>query len=465
MSPLDDELRALLSDRAAAVPPAPDPLGGIERRARRMRRNRVAASVAGSALMVAAVAVAVPSLLPDRDDDRSIVATQPPTGAASPSAAALSPAALDPQHPWAYRGDPAVIAGNELVTLRAEWTTKHPGTTLTPLFGQVYEPSAKPEIVFVSTAQGSDRWGLATSSEGGWDFVYDEALPFGTKVLMAVLPGDEVPRLLAVAAPSTGAIQYAADGTSFRDIQLHGSAELFGSPGTQVETTQAGVGIVALEGDTSRDVVRVLDGDGDLDNPVFQGPAPDAGAGSDGAPTAATPANLLTWPTAGTLDPAISAAVTAGYASAVAAKPTDVEVRVLLAQMDGTGRTVVLAQGWVHGNDASNYLWWGNSDGSGGAGLLGKPTDVGPAVLVALVPAQGKGVQTLVVVGEPKAAHVGYTSTPTGAFNTVEGGRAVLIDRSTDAPSGDRVRLTDKAGGLLFRSDLQQAVCTTMVCG
>ena len=182
MSPLDDELRSLFAGRASAVSPAPDPLGGIERRAKRMRRNRVAAAVIGTAVAVAALAIAVPAVLPDRvsDDGSQQFATHQPSPSSSVSAAAL-----DPQHPWSYRGDPAVVAGNELVTLRAEWTTKHPGTTLTPLFGQVYEPSAKPEIVFVSTAQGSDRWGIATSSEAGWSFPYDEVLPFGTKVLMA----------------------------------------------------------------------------------------------------------------------------------------------------------------------------------------------------------------------------------------------------------------------------------------
>lgn len=48
MSPIDDELRTALQRRATAVPPSPDPLAGIERRAGRMRRNRVAVSVAGS---------------------------------------------------------------------------------------------------------------------------------------------------------------------------------------------------------------------------------------------------------------------------------------------------------------------------------------------------------------------------------------------------------------------------------
>ncbi len=54
MSPIDDELRAALHGRAKALAPAPDPLAGIEARARRIQRNRVGAAVAGSALAVAA---------------------------------------------------------------------------------------------------------------------------------------------------------------------------------------------------------------------------------------------------------------------------------------------------------------------------------------------------------------------------------------------------------------------------
>src|SRR3954451_8810401 len=130
MTPIDDELRNLLHARADVVKPAPDPLGGIERRARRMRRNRVAASVAGAALAVSAVAFAVPLLRPGSDSGATQFATQPPSAQPSASPVTVPAGALDPQHPWAYRGDPAVIAGNELVTLRAEWSAKHPGATL-----------------------------------------------------------------------------------------------------------------------------------------------------------------------------------------------------------------------------------------------------------------------------------------------------------------------------------------------
>jgi hypothetical protein len=75
---------------------------------------------------------------------------------------------------------------------------------------------------------------------------------------MAALPGDELARLMVLSAPSTGDIGYAADGTTFTSMM-----------------TAAGVGVHPLEGDTSKDAVRVLDGDGNEDDPVFRGPAPD----------------------------------------------------------------------------------------------------------------------------------------------------------------------------------------------
>ena len=71
MSPLDDELHDALHGRAATIVPPPDPMAGIERRAKGIRRRRLAASVAGGALALSAVAVAVPALLPDSGRGRA----------------------------------------------------------------------------------------------------------------------------------------------------------------------------------------------------------------------------------------------------------------------------------------------------------------------------------------------------------------------------------------------------------
>jgi hypothetical protein len=261
MSPLDDELRSLLHARADVLSPAPDPLAGIEQRAKRIRRTRVAAAVAGSALVVAAIGVAVPSLIPARGGGAGVATTTEPTPSASATAAA-PPGALDPQHPWEYRGNKKVIAANELASLQSEWQTKHPGATVKPLYGSIYESSRRPEIAFVSTGGGQDRWGVATSSEAGWTWLHDEVLAPATTALLAALPGDEVGRLLVIAAPTTGQIEYAKDGSSFRPL-------------TGVAPDIPGVAYAPLEGDTSHDLVRVLDGNGDMDHPVFLGPAPD----------------------------------------------------------------------------------------------------------------------------------------------------------------------------------------------
>jgi hypothetical protein len=83
MTPLDDELRSMFTSRADAVAPAADPLGGIERRAKRMRRNKVGASIAGAVLAVAAIAIAVPSLVPD--DNGAIEQPANPSVTAQPS--------------------------------------------------------------------------------------------------------------------------------------------------------------------------------------------------------------------------------------------------------------------------------------------------------------------------------------------------------------------------------------------
>src|SRR4051812_38777928 len=139
MTPIDDELRHVLHARADVLAPSPDPLGGIERRAKRMRRNRVAASVAGAALAVSAVAIAIPLLGSNDDGSTTQFASQAPSPQPSAtSQAALPPSALDPQHPWAYRGDPGLLRNGNLETFQRDWALKHPGSTVAPLYGHVY---------------------------------------------------------------------------------------------------------------------------------------------------------------------------------------------------------------------------------------------------------------------------------------------------------------------------------------
>ncbi len=440
MSPLDDELRTLLSARAGQVAPSPDPLAGIESRAGRMRRNRIAASVAGAAVVFAALGLAVPAVLPDRDTGAVQFATPSPSpsssaarpvsswptrGNATPDALAFARAQyatqsgrpadqvdtrllwggspdngpqvlvllggpvaaggsftpedvvlvyyaedgekrlvgrdplddgarevnravdtgsgqyvvaigepgtqriryssdgnktwaaepitdgvstfgreavsgqsdnleytfsdgdslatpvqgqyvgsgtpgastdyrLDPADPWTYRGSQAALGNGNLEAFAREWATREgvaeKTVVFTPLYGEVYEPSRQPVVLYLARSRGGDwHWGVVSGSESGPRFEHDEVLREGRQALVAALPGDEVGRLLVVASPKAGQATYSPDGSS---------------PRPMTDLT-AGVWITALDGDRARDRVVVLDGNGDLDRPLYDDLAPD----------------------------------------------------------------------------------------------------------------------------------------------------------------------------------------------
>ena len=244
MTPIDDELRAALQGRASALAPAPDPLAGIERRAKRIQRTRIGAAVAASALAVSAIAVAVPALQNATSSGPDV----PPfaTAPASPTPAADSPYVLDPDAPWTYRGDDLELLGpGTLATIEVELAGKRGASDveLTPLWGQVYEPSQQFTLVYLAEVDGELRWGVSqTPTESGPEFLVDEALPDPAYALAAALPGDEVGRLVVVAAPQT-TLEYGPDGAS-------GFTEMF--------ELENGVGTIALEGDPTTDSYRVL---------------------------------------------------------------------------------------------------------------------------------------------------------------------------------------------------------------
>jgi len=452
MSPIDDELRSLFTSRADLLAPAPDPLAGIESRARRMRRNRVAASVAGTALAVAAIAAVVPAVLPEKvaDGGGSQFADVTPTPTASAPDRAFAPQSLDPANPWPFRGTESVLIDGGQQSLTDQWRAKHAGSSLTPLYGQVYEPSNAGEVVFVASGPDGDRWAVATTSESGWQILVDNALAPDTKALLAALPGDEVPRLLVLTSPAIGDIAYAPDGTTFRSYE--------GSDG--------GVSVVPLEGDTSRDAVRVLDGNGDLDKPVFLGPAPDFVAGSGAA---AAPNNLVTWPSRGaTPDAAFLEKALNAFAQGLGAKRSDVEGKVLFAGDDDARNVFVFGQAWIKGSDAHTFGYSVNGKGEA-TPFLGPITAKNPDVLAFVVAAgTGQSTETLVVVPDPAVAKVLY-GVAASEYDVKGAGQenlngVVLIDRDPRA-QGDKLKLLDGSEKVLFEGEVASLLCGIKECG
>ena len=276
MSPLDDELRGALSSRTRAIDPPPDFFAGVERRATRMRRQKVGAAVAGSALAVTGLGLGGPLVA----SSLTGTAPSPVDRATSAPAPAVDRFALDPADPWAYRGVPLDELGDGLLEAVREQVAAVRGVgadvALTPLYGQLHEPSQQAELVFLAQVDGVSGWGVARASESGPQLLVDEPLSPGTTALSAALPGEAVSRLVVVAAEATD-VQYCTDGPA--SCQSMGAGD--------------GVGQTVLDGDTSGDAYRVLAPDGTV---VAEGPAPDGEVleGEPEGPGTGTPAEVDT---------------------------------------------------------------------------------------------------------------------------------------------------------------------------
>ena len=445
---LDDELRTVLHGRATAVPASPDPLAGIERRASRIRRNRVAASVAGSVLAVAAIASAVPLLQSAASappPDAPTVASAEPTTSPVPEPTAVvttSPYALDPDRPWPYRGAPLEQLGTGTVeTIAREYAVQHrvpeSAVELTPLYGQIYEPSGQAELVFLATVDGAARWGVAQSSEAGPEFLVDEALPSPALALPAALPGDEVGRLIVVAAPEVGQIQYGPD-----DASEHV---------TMAEIAD-GVAVTPLEGDPDTDRFRLLEANG---QELAGGPAPDLagaisppdegeGPGTEEPPVPGdevpAPANAVDWPTRGGVSAELLEQAVTDFSEAAGVSRDEVGSRLLYAGQRGE-HVVLFLQGW-YGGDARGFAWSYDTRDGATEQVLQDFTAPEPAVLAA-----GLG-ELLVVVPEPRAGQVLYAPDATSEPQPVSDQgteAAVLIDRPAGT-AGDRLLVLDGNG-------------------
>lgn len=453
MSPIDDELRAALRGRADVLTPAPDPLAGIERRARGIRRTRIATSVAGSALAIAAIALAVPALMPSALPDQlpPPVATPGPSVAPSPAPSPAATAlALDPAAPWPYRGDPEVRVQGDLDAYVVEFAARRGVLTddvqLSPLFGQVYEPSGVPELVYVATvtSSGDTWWGVVRASESGPEILTDVPLAANTTALPAALPGDEVARLLVVAAPEVGTIEYGPDAAS---------------EWAAMTRLADGVAVTPLEGESATDQVRVLAPDGQV---VFEGPAPELSELAD----TGDPDNLLGWGFRGTADQALEGRAAQAYAAAKGAARDDVSFSVLFTGDNDPGQRYTVLQAWVAGQPAQVFGWI-ESPGRDPEPQLQPVTEPGTAaVAILLTEIPGRTTDELVVVPRPGTGEVLYKASATvqGRPATVGGLDGVaLVDRVLGA-EGDAIVLLDGAGKQTFQRPVSDLLCGETGC-
>lgn len=447
MNTMDDEVRATLRERADLIPPPLDVFDRVEARAKRIHRNRVAASAAGAVAAVAAVAIVVPIVVTGSSGHRA--ATTPPTNAATqePTEQPTQPApagkyALDPAKPWAYRGDQKVVASPTLDKFRQDWAARHPGSVLQPLWGDIYEPSQRPELVFVAQVGDAARWGMAMAAPDGSQFVVDAPLPSDATALPIAAPGDEVARLLVVAAPDVKAIQYAGDGVTFNDM-----ARL-----------APGVTVGPLEGNQAVDQIKVVGANGET---VYQGAAPDSAVG-------ATPANLLDWPSRGAVPDGLLPAATAAYAQSRQQPAGVVQTKVLYAGVDAAGTQYLVAQAWISGDQVADTVGYlKHVDGADELQLKARAAADAPIVVLDVTDSPATAAsETLVVVPQPTTGQVLYAATASATFTPANADQSgVYVIARDPMAQGDRLRVLDGDGRQTFEATVASQLCGVTSCG
>lgn len=304
MSPIDDELRAALRGRADALAPAPDPLGGIETRARGIKRRRAGAAIAGAALAVAAIAVAVPTLTgSDTADDPSRLATVAPTGApttepsvepsvepsAEPSAVPSAVPSAEPtptvagtagptvaQEPtnllvWMARGNSALVDSDAVKTAFAHamgykgMVTSPDAFGYAPLYTGETDSGVRYTIgqAWLPNDPMAHTFGYATGGTNGPQVFLGPETPKGAQLvafLVDSLPGTTTDLLVLVPRPGTGQLSYDTDGAGKLTPVAYGRSDL------------NGVGLVDRSTTTTNDRIEQLDGDGNTDHPIYRGP-------------------------------------------------------------------------------------------------------------------------------------------------------------------------------------------------
>ena len=433
MSPLDDELRAALRSRADVLTPSPDPLAGIEARARGMRRRRNLASVAGAGLAVAVIAFAVPAILPSPN------ATPQPYTSVSPAPTAQS-YALDPANPWAFRGTP--LPTGALEGLQAKWAAAHPGSTLAPLFSRVYEPTRQQEVAFVATGGGAPRYGYAwLGGDVGQDtFAVDLPLPGSANVLAYLLPGDEVQRVIAIAAP--GVSSFTLGSTAMTSL----ADGIAGAPFGQPEATL---------------MVKAPNG-----TILFDGPVP-----TGEKPAVAAPTNLLDWPTRGAMESDLLDPARKALAPSLQATAAQVELKLLFVGDTDSGVAFLMGQAWKKGSDTAYSFSYAEGGTTGPALFFGPATPANPPALAFLLTdLPGTSTEQLVVIPTPRTGLVSYDDNATGAFRAItaqdylEG--VVIIDRRI-GETDDRLEILDGNGDLdnpTYRGPVAPFLCGIKSC-
>jgi hypothetical protein len=259
MTPIDDELRTSLHRRADALAPPADPLAGIERRAGRIRRRRVATAVAGTGLVVAvAVPVAIGQLQNSSSSGRFAGGGQRTTPPTTQPTTPTSPPQNLVNWPARSRLDSVTAEAGLVAAVTRQWTAKHGVESTSDNLWMANLPGGGAAGIWQFWELGSRTAYTVVGqrlADGLTFIVLDQVTPKGVREISSVLQGGAFPHVVVLGPPTTGQIRYAADGRRFRPVErLQG---FVGTDGWAV-FDRTGPAI----GQQQPDLVEVLDGDG-----------------------------------------------------------------------------------------------------------------------------------------------------------------------------------------------------------
>jgi hypothetical protein len=444
MSPIDDELRAALRGRADAISPAPDPLGGIESRARGIRRRRAGATIAGAALAVAAVAIAVPTLTASGDKTPSV---------AAPSKGALPANALRREE-----ADAATTDAGDLAAVVSTWAGRHPGQGPVYLSRLSAATVGDPDPISYAILQvwhdGGQAYGVVAQNTDAEEplLVHDEVIGADDAFVDGVLSSPEHGQYVV----------YALD-TGVRTIAYDPGTGTFGKATTFADGNSSGV-LDRGHGTANPDRLRATYADGrSVTANVDAGPS-----------SSADPSNLLTWAARGDLnpDPQLLERMAQAFAPELGGDRANVLYQVVFASHKGSV-SYLGGQIWRRGDSLAHTFAYAEGGTNGAQVFYGKVTPTN-ADLVAFVidSIPGSGTDLLVLVPRPGTGQLSYSPDATTAFSPIANGRSDLngvglVERSTTA-ANDRVEQLDGDGNLdnpIYRGPIAPFLSGDKECG
>lgn len=278
MSPLDNELRRTLTQHASDVDATSDLWTSVEHRARVIHRRRVAVGGVSGAVVVAAVVVVGVNVTGGSNAAKLVPLDTGPSSSASPSpspSVSPSPVASPTIGPVAVPVSQWPPAGETPTWVNWDGVLQSLPAQMPTDFTPLGEPTAigsgdtdgGPVAVFVVKAGDHLVAGAVLKSAPGeavavHDIATDGDVPYVGVVVHVRAPGGGVDDGVVVGGPTTGQIEF----------KLPGESSFHAVEGGGADPRWATVTLGQVQPGEPVAQVRVLDGDGNLDQPRYAGP-------------------------------------------------------------------------------------------------------------------------------------------------------------------------------------------------